>query len=147
MSLFGKIFGGKSSKPEPTTQGALQDLGGMEELLIKKQEYLNRQIETVESFWCFIQKWPQNKFSVRHNREEVCGHEQTFGPESSEGEESAREESGANRGHSEHHPPSKEFARERGFACRSAGRDDEDFGSPENHAQRNGRWQGFLLDK
>lgn len=46
MSLFGKIFGGKSSKPEPTTQGALQDLGGMEELLIKKQEYLNRQIET-----------------------------------------------------------------------------------------------------
>jgi hypothetical protein len=47
MSVFGKIFGGKSSKPEPTTQGALQELSEQEEMLIKKQEYLNKKIETV----------------------------------------------------------------------------------------------------
>jgi len=47
MGLFGNIFGGKSGKPEPTTQEALQTLGNTEELLLKKQEYLNKQIETV----------------------------------------------------------------------------------------------------
>ncbi|KAL7072639.1 hypothetical protein ACQ4LE_007835 [Meloidogyne hapla] len=45
MSLFGKIFGEKNKKPQVTTQGALQDIASMEDMLIKKQEFISKQIE------------------------------------------------------------------------------------------------------
>uniref|UniRef100_A0A915MK89 Charged multivesicular body protein 4b n=1 Tax=Meloidogyne javanica TaxID=6303 RepID=A0A915MK89_MELJA len=45
MSLFGKIFGEKTKKPEMTTPEALQNIANMEEMLIKKQEFLGKKIE------------------------------------------------------------------------------------------------------
>uniref|UniRef100_A0A915N4H5 Charged multivesicular body protein 4b n=1 Tax=Meloidogyne javanica TaxID=6303 RepID=A0A915N4H5_MELJA len=45
MSLFGKIFGEKNKKPEMTTPEALQKIANMEEMLIKKQEFLGKKIE------------------------------------------------------------------------------------------------------
>lgn len=51
--IFGKIFGEKNKKPEVTTQGALQSIAGMEELLIKKQEHISKQIENVLQFYYF----------------------------------------------------------------------------------------------
>jgi len=47
MSLFGKIFGEKNKKPEMTTPEALQKIANMEEMLIKKQEFLGKKIEEV----------------------------------------------------------------------------------------------------
>lgn len=47
MSLFGKIFGsgGKGGKP-PTPQEAIQRLRETEEMLAKKQEFLEKKIDT-----------------------------------------------------------------------------------------------------
>lgn len=46
MSLFGKIFGsgGKGGKA-PTPQEAIQRLGETEEMLAKKQDFLEKKIE------------------------------------------------------------------------------------------------------
>lgn len=44
MSFFGKLFGGKKEVPL-TTGDAIQNLRTTENLLIKKQEYLEKKIE------------------------------------------------------------------------------------------------------
>lgn len=45
MSFFGKIFGGKKDDKAPTTGEAIQKLRETEEMLIKKQEFLEKKIE------------------------------------------------------------------------------------------------------
>lgn len=48
MSVFGKLFGaggGKSGKGGPTPQEAIQRLRDTEEMLSKKQEFLEKKIE------------------------------------------------------------------------------------------------------
>ncbi|XP_018327999.1 charged multivesicular body protein 4c [Agrilus planipennis] len=45
MSFFGKIFGGKKDDKGPTTGEAIQKLRETEEMLIKKQEFLEKKIE------------------------------------------------------------------------------------------------------
>ncbi|GMT15075.1 hypothetical protein PFISCL1PPCAC_6372 [Pristionchus fissidentatus] len=45
MSLFGKIFGGKKQEPVPTTQESIQKLLDTEELLMKKQAFLEAKIK------------------------------------------------------------------------------------------------------
>ena len=45
MSFFGKIFGGKKGDKAPTTGEAIQKLRETEEMLIKKQEFLEKKIE------------------------------------------------------------------------------------------------------
>lgn len=45
MSLLGKIFGGGKGAKAPTTQEAIQKLRETEEMLTKKQEYLEKKIE------------------------------------------------------------------------------------------------------
>nr|CDJ86205.1 Snf7 domain containing protein [Haemonchus contortus] len=45
MSLFGKIFGGKKQEVAPSTQDAIQKLRETEEMLIKKQDFLEKKIK------------------------------------------------------------------------------------------------------
>lgn len=45
MSFLGKIFGGKKEEKGPTTHEAIQQLRGTEELLLKKQDFLEKKIE------------------------------------------------------------------------------------------------------
>lgn len=45
MSLFGKIFGGGKGDKAPTAGEAIQKLRDTEEMLIKKQEFLEKKIE------------------------------------------------------------------------------------------------------
>lgn len=45
MSLFGKIFGGKKQEPPANTQDSIQKLQDTEELLIKKQAFLEAKIK------------------------------------------------------------------------------------------------------
>ncbi|RCN31961.1 SNF7 family protein [Ancylostoma caninum] len=45
MSLFGKIFGGKKQEAAPSTQDAIQKLRETEEMLIKKQDFLEKKIK------------------------------------------------------------------------------------------------------
>ncbi|KPJ05848.1 Charged multivesicular body protein 4b [Papilio xuthus] len=45
MSFLGKLFGGKKEEKGPTTHEAIQKLRETEELLLKKQEFLERKIE------------------------------------------------------------------------------------------------------
>lgn len=45
MSLFGKMFGGKKGDKPPTTGEAIQKLRETEDMLIKKQEFLESKIE------------------------------------------------------------------------------------------------------
>lgn len=45
MSFFGKIFGGGNRKTTWDTNEAIQNLRKMEEMLIKKQEFLEQKIE------------------------------------------------------------------------------------------------------
>jgi len=48
MSFFGKVFGsGKKGEKAPTTGEAIQKLRETEEMLIKKQEFLEKKIEQV----------------------------------------------------------------------------------------------------
>lgn len=47
MSVFGKLFRAKKPPSPPTTQEALQKLQETEDLLIKKQEYLEKKINDV----------------------------------------------------------------------------------------------------
>jgi hypothetical protein len=49
MSFFGKVFGsGKKDEKAPTTGEAIQKLRETEEMLIKKQEFLEKKIEQVK---------------------------------------------------------------------------------------------------
>ncbi|KAF5291324.1 hypothetical protein FQA39_LY03475 [Lamprigera yunnana] len=45
MSFFGKLFGGKKDEKQITTGEAIQKLRETEEMLIKKQEFLEKKIE------------------------------------------------------------------------------------------------------
>lgn len=49
MSVFGKIFGGgrKQQAPSATPQESIQKLRETEEMLVKKQEFLEKKIEAV----------------------------------------------------------------------------------------------------
>lgn len=48
MSVFGKIFGGgKKQPPAATPQESIQKLRETEEMLVKKQEFLEKKIEAV----------------------------------------------------------------------------------------------------
>lgn len=52
MSLFGKIFGGKKVEA-PSTQEAIQKLRDQEDLLIKKQDFLEKKVHEVSSLFYF----------------------------------------------------------------------------------------------
>jgi charged multivesicular body protein 4 len=54
MSVFGKLFGGKKQPVAPTPQEALQKLQETEDLLIKKQEYLEKKISTVGRLYFYF---------------------------------------------------------------------------------------------
>ena len=55
MSFFGKVFGsGKKGEKAPTTGEAIQKLRETEDMLIKKQEFLEKKIEQVFIILCFI---------------------------------------------------------------------------------------------
>ena len=45
MSFFSKVFGGKKEDKAPTTGDAIQKLRETEEMLMKKQEFLEKKIE------------------------------------------------------------------------------------------------------
>lgn len=45
MSFLGKLFGSKKEEKKPTTEDAIQKLRSTEEMLIKKQEFLEKKIE------------------------------------------------------------------------------------------------------
>lgn len=45
MSFFGKIFGGKKENESPTTGEAIQKLRETEDMLIKKQDFLEKKID------------------------------------------------------------------------------------------------------
>lgn len=45
MNFFSKVFGGKEKAVAPTTADAIQKLRETEDMLIKKQEFLERKIE------------------------------------------------------------------------------------------------------
>ena len=49
MSLFGKMFGsGKKDEKAPTTGDAIQKWRETEDMLIKKQDFLEKKIEQVD---------------------------------------------------------------------------------------------------
>ena len=55
MSFFGKVFGsGKKGEKAPTTGEAIQKLRETEDMLIKKQEFLEKKIEQVFIIFCLI---------------------------------------------------------------------------------------------
>lgn len=45
MSFLGKLFGGKKEEKGPSTHEAIQKLRETEELLLKKQDFLEKKIE------------------------------------------------------------------------------------------------------
>lgn len=45
MSFLGKLFGGKKEEKGPSTEDAIQKLRTTEDLLIKKQDYLQKKID------------------------------------------------------------------------------------------------------
>lgn len=46
MSIFGKIFGGGKNEKAPTTGEAIQKLRDTEEMLVKKQDFLEKKIQS-----------------------------------------------------------------------------------------------------
>lgn len=46
MSFFSKIFGGKKEDEGPTPSQAIQKLRETEDMLVKKQEFLEKKVET-----------------------------------------------------------------------------------------------------
>lgn len=47
MSVFGKLFGGKKEQPALSTQDALQKLQETEDMLLKKNDFLESKIKQV----------------------------------------------------------------------------------------------------
>lgn len=45
MSFFKNIFGGKKAEPAPTTSESIQKLRDTENMLFKKQEFLEQKLE------------------------------------------------------------------------------------------------------
>lgn len=45
MSFFKNIFGGKKAEPTPSTSDSIQKLRDTENMLIKKQEFLEQKLE------------------------------------------------------------------------------------------------------
>lgn len=45
MSFFKNIFGGKKAEPVPTTSESIQKLRDTENMLLKKQEFLEQKLE------------------------------------------------------------------------------------------------------
>lgn len=45
MSFFKNIFGGKKAEPAPTTSDSIQKLRDTENMLLKKQEFLEQKLE------------------------------------------------------------------------------------------------------
>lgn len=45
MSFFGKLFSGKKGEPAPTPSEAIQKLRDIENMLTKKQEFLEKKID------------------------------------------------------------------------------------------------------
>lgn len=45
MSFFGKLFGGKKDDEGPTTGEAIQKLRETEDMLLKKQDFLEKKID------------------------------------------------------------------------------------------------------
>jgi charged multivesicular body protein 4A/B len=45
MSFFGKLFSGKKGEPQPTPSEAIQKLRDIENMLTKKQDFLEKKIE------------------------------------------------------------------------------------------------------
>lgn len=45
MSFFKNIFGGKKAEPAPTTSESIQKLRDTENMLLKKQEFLEQKLE------------------------------------------------------------------------------------------------------
>lgn len=45
MSFFKNIFGGKKAEPAPSTSDSIQKLRDTENMLIKKQEFLEQKLE------------------------------------------------------------------------------------------------------
>lgn len=62
MSLFGKIFGGKKQEAVPTTQESIQKLLDTEELLMKKQAFLEAKIKEVGA-----QSYSSGRVKTFHN--------------------------------------------------------------------------------
>lgn len=59
MSFFTKVFGGKKEAAAPTTAEAIQKLRETEELLVKKQSYLETKIE--QEIMCARKNGTKNK--------------------------------------------------------------------------------------
>uniref|UniRef100_A0A914RF18 Uncharacterized protein n=1 Tax=Parascaris equorum TaxID=6256 RepID=A0A914RF18_PAREQ len=58
MSVFGKIFGGgKKQPPAATPQESIQKLRETEEMLVKKQEFLEKKIEAKPTWFSPIDKF------------------------------------------------------------------------------------------
>lgn len=66
MSFFGKMFGGKKEEKAPTTGEAIQQLRLTEEMLIKKQDFLEKKIEQ--------EKGVARKNASKNKRGEFCPH-------------------------------------------------------------------------
>lgn len=45
MSFLGKLFGAKKEEKGPSTEDAIQKLRSTEEMLVKKQDFLEKKIE------------------------------------------------------------------------------------------------------
>ena len=53
MSLFGKIFGGKKQEAPATPQDAIQKLRETEEMLEKKQDFLEKKVVDVRTIFVY----------------------------------------------------------------------------------------------
>ncbi|XP_013380268.1 charged multivesicular body protein 4b [Lingula anatina] len=65
MSLFGRLFGGKKGEKAPTPQEGIQRLREIEEMLTKKQEYLEKKVDQELSI--------AKKNGTKNKRGMICG--------------------------------------------------------------------------
>lgn len=77
MSVFGKIFGGgRKQQAQPATpQESIQKLRETEEMLVKKQEFLEKKIEAVSFptlLWKFLFLFFHERLSVRSTSAIIC---------------------------------------------------------------------------
>ncbi|GMR36929.1 hypothetical protein PMAYCL1PPCAC_07124 [Pristionchus mayeri] len=76
MSLFGKIFGGKKQEAVPTTQESIQKLLDTEELLMKKQAFLEAKIK--EEVATAVKHGTKNKRMALHALNRKRQHEKNL---------------------------------------------------------------------